>query len=608
MLHSQRLFFIAGLSALLVACPSTPKPPENSVAAPTFSPSEGTYSDTQTVTISSSTEGADIRYTTDSSEPTASTGTVYLAPITVSSSTTIKAIASKKGFKDSEVVTATYTIRVADIQFIPPGGSFNSAASVTLSTATQGAQIYFTTDGSEPSAQNGTAYLAPVSVEATTTIKAIGIKQGIASSAVASATFTIGAAIGPVTDEEVAAAQNAIARAREVDADYYDPDNFDAARRLLDSALAVRTSDPGTAHAQLAESKAKADLSFDNSVAKSAEDLASRMAALRQELLDIGADKYAPENFQSSTAGIDEAKDLFIKKDYAAARARAWQALREMADLRNRLETRLEALQALKYNVEQAMKEAESSNAYSYAPEQKDKITGMYLQGLQAQQECKLDQAEESFGAALEAAKEVLRIAKAARDAQMADEKQKAEEKQVQVMKALVDASKLTIVTEDGTVVKPKDWTEDDFLKEIDQTQKGEEQKKNAAPGGQSMVIPGGDGTVVLAEESTEDLLNQARQLWSLGLKERIAGNYAKAQDYFDEALRYIDIYKSYAVKGVYTVRLIPDRRDCLWRIAEYKDIYADPYQWPKIWRRNRKLIQNPDLIFPGWQLVIPPK
>ena len=61
-------------------------------------------------------------------------------------------------------------------------------------------------------------------------------------------------------------------------------------------------------------------------------------------------------------------------------------------------------------------------------------------------------------------------------------------------------------------------------------------------------------------------------------------------------------------MKGVYTVRLIPDRRDCLWRISEYKEIYGDPYLWPVIWRRNRKLIQNPDLIYPGWQLVIPPQ
>lgn len=537
MSRSLRLLSIGGVAILLVACPSAPKPPENAVAAPTFSPAEGTYSETQTVAISSSTEGAEIRYTTDSSEPTAATGAVYSAPISVSSTTTIKAIASKKGFKDSEVVTATFTIQAAKQA----------------------------TTGQTP-------------------------------------------AVAPVTDDEVLAAQNAVARAREVDADYYDPDNFDAARRLLDSALAVRTSDPATARAQLADCKAKADLSFDNSVARSAEDLAARMESLKQKLLDMGADKYAPDDFQSSTAGIDEAKDLYAKKDYSGGRARAWQALREMADLRNRLENRLSALQSLRYNLEQSMKEAESTNAYSYAPAQKDKVTGMYLQGLQAQQEYTLDQAEESFGAALEAAKEVLRMAKAARDAQLADEKQKAEEKQAQVMKALEEASRLTVVTEDGTVVEPKNWTEDDFLREIDQMQKEEEQKKNAAPGGGSMLIPGGGGTAVLAEETAEDLLNQARQLWSLGLKEKLAGNYGKAQDYFDEALRYLDVYKSYAVKGVYTVRLIPERRDCLWRIAEYQDIYGDPFQWPKIWRRNRKLIQNPDLILPGWQLVIPPR
>ncbi|HTP58891.1 MAG TPA: hypothetical protein VMM82_08240, partial [Spirochaetia bacterium] len=357
---------------------------------------------------------------------------------------------------------------------------------------------------------------------------------------------------------------------------------------------------------QLADSKGQADLSFDNSVGRAARELGDRMASMKQRLLDLEADKYSPEEFQSSTAEIQEASDLYAKKDYSAARARAWQALHDMAALADKLEAGLDAMKTARYDVEQAMKEAESTNAYSYAPAQKDKVTGMYLRGLQAQQEYKLDQAQESYGAALEAAREVLRMAKAARDAQTADEKQKAAEKQAQVMKALEDASRLTVVTEDGTVVQPRNWTEDDLQKEIDQRQKEEDQNKSVAPGGASLVIPSGEGAVVLADELVEDLLIQARQLWSLGLKENLAGNYGTAQDYFDEALRYIAIYTSYAVKGVYTVRLIPERRDCLWRIAEYQDIYGDPFQWPRIWRRNRKLIQNPDLILPGWQLVIP--
>lgn len=72
-----------------------------------------------------------------------------------------------------------------------------------------------------------------------------------------------------------------------------------------------------------------------------------------------------------------------------------------------------------------------------------------------------------------------------------------------------------------------------------------------------------------------------------------------------------------------YTVRLIPGRRDCLWRIAEYQEIYSDPYQWPKLYRANQgqidgyynayanstdepKYSRAEDLIIPGWELDIP--
>ncbi|GEM_PF-2016585 len=56
-----------------------------------------------------------------------------------------------------------------------------------------------------------------------------------------------------------------------------------------------------------------------------------------------------------------------------------------------------------------------------------------------------------------------------------------------------------------------------------------------------------------------------------------------------------------------YVVRLIPERRDCLWRIAGYPFIYNNPYLWPLIWIANLDIITNPDLIFPGQTLIIPP-
>jgi len=45
---------------------------------------------------------------------------------------------------------------------------------------------------------------------------------------------------------------------------------------------------------------------------------------------------------------------------------------------------------------------------------------------------------------------------------------------------------------------------------------------------------------------------------------------------------------------------------ECLWWIAEYEDIYNDPFMWPVIYNANKDKINNPDLIYPGQTLRIP--
>lgn len=79
-----------------------------SVAAPTFSIPDGYYNTAKTVTITDNEGGATIYYTTDGTEPTTSS-TLYTAPITISTPTTLKAIACKDG-KSSAVTTAEYYV------------------------------------------------------------------------------------------------------------------------------------------------------------------------------------------------------------------------------------------------------------------------------------------------------------------------------------------------------------------------------------------------------------------------------------------------------------------------------------------------------------------
>ncbi|MGN0700551.1 MAG: chitobiase/beta-hexosaminidase C-terminal domain-containing protein, partial [Oscillospiraceae bacterium] len=164
------------------------------VAAPLFAPHGGTFTEAQTVTITTATEGAVIYYTTDGTKPTASS-TKYTGALTISKTTTIKAIAVKDGMKNSAIVTAEFTINlpvketVATPVISPNGGTFSGSQKVTITCETAGVKIYYTTDGSAPT-MSSKLYTGAFTISATTTVKAIAVKDGMVDSEVATATFT----------------------------------------------------------------------------------------------------------------------------------------------------------------------------------------------------------------------------------------------------------------------------------------------------------------------------------------------------------------------------------------------------------------------------------
>ncbi|MEI6833390.1 MAG: chitobiase/beta-hexosaminidase C-terminal domain-containing protein, partial [bacterium] len=163
-------------------------------SAPTFSVTSGTYTSAQSVTLSSATSGALIYYTTNGDVPSASS-TLYAGAISVGSSMTIKAIAIKAAFSNSSVIEAAYTINIplpvaGAPAASPAAGTYTSAQSVSLSSGTSGATIYYTTDNSPPSTSS-IVYSSPFLVQVSQTIKAIAVKSGYQNSGVGTFSYTI---------------------------------------------------------------------------------------------------------------------------------------------------------------------------------------------------------------------------------------------------------------------------------------------------------------------------------------------------------------------------------------------------------------------------------
>ena len=157
----------------------------HAVSSPVINGQSGFDSSSQITIVADN--GVSIYYTTDGTDPTAAS-TPYTSPITINGTTTIKAIGVKDGVS-SEIASATFIKKPSQPTMVTTTGesTFEESATITISSD-NGAQIYYTTDGSEPTSAS-TPYTEPITVTDTTTVKAIAIKDGVTSN-VATVEFT----------------------------------------------------------------------------------------------------------------------------------------------------------------------------------------------------------------------------------------------------------------------------------------------------------------------------------------------------------------------------------------------------------------------------------
>jgi len=164
------------------------------VGTPTLNPPGGSYATAQSVVVTTVSSGADLHYTLDGGEPTQSDPTIVSGnSIPVAHSATLKVRGWRSGWTTSGLATGTYLLSLGTAAtpiLSPAPATFTSSQSVSMSTATNGAVIRYTTDGTDPDFRSP-LYSSPVVVSRTTVLKARAFAADMTRSAVTGGLYRI---------------------------------------------------------------------------------------------------------------------------------------------------------------------------------------------------------------------------------------------------------------------------------------------------------------------------------------------------------------------------------------------------------------------------------
>ncbi len=158
------------------------------VDTPTFSLAASSITNRTKVSIAITTPHATIHYTTSGKTPT-SRSAVYSRPISLSGNVTLQAIGIAKNYSNSVVASVTYTAAQTAIPtFTPAGGPITNGTMVSLSCATPGSTIFYTTNSRVPN-HSSHKYSKPFKIDGGMIVIAIASAKGYVDSTLATVLY-----------------------------------------------------------------------------------------------------------------------------------------------------------------------------------------------------------------------------------------------------------------------------------------------------------------------------------------------------------------------------------------------------------------------------------
>lgn len=421
----------------------------------------------------------------------------------------------------------------------------------------------------------------------------------------------------PLDESLLAKARKEIFKAQEARAQTYFPERLKNLRSKLSEAEQLKESDPDRARELLKEITLESEKLTADSLN------ALKIACLNilqnktEGLLKIQADKYTPVEFVISQTQTEETINAFNEDDFTKSLALYRVAYTSLTNLYNSLNKNMGYIDTLIRLIESKRVEGESINVEEWAPVEYQEAVESYL----ISQDLLYKQFDAVAGE--QSLRETLFFAKKAiAQANINIDVAETDAEILALMDELEYASDLTVLDREDNIISPEKWNgsvdliEKPIEANVEKEDKSvlepvdlEEDVEVEYPEVSKLKISIKEGTtkVLGITEERKTLLAEAKELWSLGMEARNNGDLLKAREYLAKSKIFLDEYKSMAVNYIYTVVLNPENRDCLWRISEKDEYYGDPLLWQNIWERNKKLIQDPDLIYPGWKLIIPP-